>query len=73
MGTQESSPGLTTPHLQNKRLCYSWAPGGFGKAEGRKGSEEPVIQEKLGMVSDEICEGAIYIKDCFPKCYEHLN
>lgn len=67
MGTQESSPGLTTPHLQNKRLCYSWAPGGFGKAEGRKGSEEPVIQEKLGMVWDEICEVGYLYQRLFPQ------
>lgn len=53
VGTQESSPGPTTSHLHNKQASLLYLGlGGFGGAEGRKGSEEQVSPEKLGRFLD---------------------
>lgn len=52
VGTQESSPGLATPHLNNKQTSLLYLGlGGFTGAKGRKRSEEWVSQRKLTLVS----------------------
>lgn len=49
VGTQESSPGLATPHLNNKQTSLLYL--GLGGAKGRKRSEKWISQRKLTLVS----------------------